>query len=61
MKPMIVITDAIQESGDVSLREKTVALFGAVVYRRSECYPVLKDKAVGFTSNGSGLTCIEDE
>lgn len=58
---MIVITDVIQDKGDVSIREKTVALFGLLVYRRSECYPLMKDKAIGFTSTGTNLTYVDDE
>ena len=60
MKPMIVITDVVQDRGDVQLREKTIALFGCVVYRRSECYPYIKDRAIGFSS-GTSLTYVEDE
>lgn len=60
MKPMIVITDVVQDRGDVQLREKTIALFGHVIYKRSECYPYTKDKAVGFSS-GASITHFEDE
>lgn len=57
---MIVITDAVQDKGNVQMREKTVALFGHVIYRQSECYPYTKDKAVGFSS-GASITYVEDE
>lgn len=60
MKPMIVITDAVQDKGDVSMREKTIAVFGYVVYRRCECYPIVKDRTIGF-SGGASLTYVEDE
>lgn len=61
MTPMIVITDAVQDKGDVQMREKTVALFGHVIYKRSECYPVAKDKPMGFNTNGTSLTYVEDD
>lgn len=60
MKPMIVITDAVQDKGDVSIREKTIAIFGFVIYRCSECYPITKDRTIGFSS-GTNLTYVEDE
>lgn len=58
---MIVITDAIQDKGDVSVREKTIALFGFVIYRCVECYPITRDKAIGFMSTETNLTYVDDE
>ena len=58
---MIVITDVCREKDGMEIREKTVAVFGTVIYRRSECYPVEKDRPVGFNSCGTNLTYIEDE
>jgi len=58
---MIVITDVIRDKGDVSIREKTIAVFGFVIYRHSECYPVYKDRTVGFNSCGTNLTYIDNE
>ena len=62
MKPMIVITDVVSKAGDVVMREKTIALFGHVVYRKSESYPIDgEDRTVGFNTNGTNLTYVEDE
>lgn len=61
MKPILTITDATSVSGDVYIGEKTVALFGHVIYRRSECYPVPKDRTIGFNSCGTNLTYVGDE
>ena len=60
MKP-IVITDVIQVRGDVSVRERTFAIFGIVLYRKLECYPIDKDRSIGFNSCGTNLTYVEDE
>jgi len=57
--PIVTITDVIQE-GDCVVRQKTVALFGFVVYRRSESYPISKDRTVGFNC-GNGLTYVEED
>lgn len=56
---MIVITDVVQEKNNVTMREKTIAVFGFVIYRCSECYPMAKDRAIGFSS-GTGLTYVEE-
>ena len=42
------------------MREKTIALFGHVIYRLGECYPLEKDKPIGFNANGTSLTYVED-
>lgn len=59
---MIVITDVASKTGDVVMREKTIALFGYVVFRKSESYPTDgEDRTVGFNTNGTSLTYVEDE
>jgi len=58
---MIVITDVVSKTGDVVMREKTIALFGYVVFRKSESYPDGEDRTVGFNTNGTSLTYVEDE
>lgn len=59
---MIVITDVASKAGDVVMREKTIALLGYVVYRKSESYPIDgEDRTVGFNTNGTSLTYVEDE
>lgn len=50
-RPVITITDVVQIHDNASFREKTVALFGCVVYRCSECYPIDKDRLVGFNTD----------
>ena len=58
---MIVITDVFQNAGDNQMREKTIALFGHVVYRRCEQYPIGKDRTIGFNAGTTNLTYVEDE
>ena len=62
MKPILTITDTVRVRKDLTLREKTVALFGHVVYRLSECAPTgCEEKTIGFNSFGTNLTYVEDE
>lgn len=59
---MIVITDVASKTGDIVMREKTIAMFGCIVYRKSESYPIDgEDRTVGFNTNGTSLTYVEDE
>lgn len=59
--PIVTITDVVRDCNDMQTRERAVALFGYVVYRLCECYPITRERAVGFNSDGNGLTYIEDE
>ena len=55
---MIVITDVASKTGDVVMREKTIALFGYVVYRKSESYPIDgEDRTMWFNT----ITQVENE
>lgn len=61
MRPIITITDSYQEDEKASLREKTVKVFGIVVYRRIETYiGKREEKTVGFNGPGVGLTEVID-
>lgn len=62
MKPVITITDSMQEQDKVSYREKTVKLFGVTLHKRIETYVgERKERAVGFTDYGVNLTEVEDD
>lgn len=61
MKPVIVITDVFQENKEIQTREKTIALFGCIIYKRSEYCTVEKDKTIGFNSCDTNLTYVDDE
>lgn len=57
--PIVTITDVVRDSNDIETREKTIALFGFVIYKICECYPITKDKPIGFQGNPD-KTFIED-
>lgn len=59
--PILTITDVSRNGDDSQTREKTVALFGLVIYKLSESWQTSKNNAIGFNSNGNGLTFVEDE
>lgn len=61
MKPILGIVDTIENRDGTSVREKVVFLFGIAISKRVECYPLEKDKPIGFTSGETNLTYVEDD
>ncbi len=61
MKPILGIVDIIENRDGVSVREKTVFPFGLPVSKRVECYPLDKNRPVGFTCGETNLTYVDDE
>jgi len=61
MKPILGIVDTIEYRDGASVREKIVFLFGIPISKRVECYPLQKDKPVGFACGETNLTYVEDE
>lgn len=59
--PVLKITDVVIEKDDKAIREKTTRLFGIVIHKRIEQYPIQKERTIGFTSDGTRLTYIEDD
>ena len=57
--PIVTITDVVRDSNDIETRERTIAVFGFVIYKLCECFPITKDRAIGFQGN-SDLTFVED-
>lgn len=61
MKPIVRIVDTIQERDGATTREKVISVFGITISKLVECYPLDKNRAVGFTSAENNLTYIEDD
>lgn len=59
--PVLKITDVVLDKGDITIRERTTKLFGIVIHKLIEQYPIQKERTIGFTSDGTGLTYIEDD
>lgn len=61
MKPSFGVIDTVQNRDGMSIREKVVLLCGVTIYKPVECYPIKKDKHIGFTCGENNLTYVEDD
>lgn len=60
---MIPVTITYTENifDDVCTIEKTISLFGFVIYKFKQCFPNAKERTIGFASGDTNLTYIEDD